>query len=34
MGAGFLDIETMVRELPSETRSERLEQRVPDASRS
>jgi uncharacterized protein (DUF1778 family) len=28
MGAGFLDIETMVRELQSETRSERLEQRI------
>jgi uncharacterized protein (DUF1778 family) len=28
MGAGFLDIETMVRELQSEIRSERLEQRI------
>jgi hypothetical protein len=28
MGAGFLDIETMVRKLQSETRSERLEQRI------
>lgn len=28
MGAGFLDIETMVRKLQAKTRSERLEQRI------
>jgi len=28
MGTGFLDIETIVRELQSEIRSERLEQRI------